>query len=601
MKTIKLFFALFLAVSIFSCETDNNEPINPQNNTGTTPGSTEFSLNFGNQISRTFLGKVIDTNENPLENVTISIGGDVTSTDANGVFIINDALVNQRFAYVKAEKTGYIHGSRSLTPTTGTNKVTIMLLEETIAGTTSDGVSETISLSNGASVSLNGEYVNEDGTEYTGSVDVIMHHLDPTDVNNELKMPGMLYAENTDGEERMLETLGMLAVELRGAGNEDLNLAEGSTAEIRIPVDASLLASAPATIPLWYFDETNGYWIEEGEATLTGNEYIGTVAHFSFWNCDIPAEAINLCVTVVDESGNPIANSNVTITSTTYGTRGGYTNENGEVCGLVPSNETLELNVNDYDLCGSNSLYTASIGPYSADDTLNVTIPSSPNIVSETITGTFNDCDDNAVSNGYVVLTYADQQFTSIVENGAFEINMIRCTDDATFVIEAFDYDNLQTSGEINYTFSTPTTDLGTLTSCNTVEEFIQYSIDNGAEDSLIVGNIQADFYTTGTQQLNISGNNAAGTNDCFYMFGSLTSTPYEGVYDYLDWNSQNDIGFNISECQDISAVENNIIFNLTSLGDVGEYIDINFSGDYSDNQGNPHTITGVVHVLRDN
>ena len=38
----------------------------------------------------------------------------------------------------------------------------------------------------------------------------------------------------------------------------------------------------------------------------------------------------------------------------------------------------------------------------------------------------------------------------------------------------------------------------------------------------------------------------------------------------------------------------------ITTLGAAGEYIDINFSGAYEDYNGNPHTITGVVHVFRD-
>ena len=120
-----------------------------------------------------------------------------------------------------------------------------------------------------------------------------------------MQMPGMLYAENENGAERMLQTLGMLAVELRGSGGEDLNLAEGSTSEIKVPVDASLMSIAPNTIPLWYFDEVNGYWKEEGQATLQGNMYVGTVSHFSFWNCDIPTEAITLCVTATNEENVP--------------------------------------------------------------------------------------------------------------------------------------------------------------------------------------------------------------------------------------------------------------------------------------------------------
>ncbi len=597
MKT-KLFFMLCLLATVLSCEKDGTPSTQPGND-----NPTNFFENFGSEINRSFIGKVIDINQNPIENVTISVGSVQVETDAQGVFIIEDATVNERFAYIKAEKVGYIHGSRSVNPTNGINKISIMLLEETVAGTTNSGEQKTIAISNGASVALNGAYIKEDGTAYSGSLDVIVHHLDPTDSMVELQMPGMLYAENSENEERMLQTLGMLAVELRGSAGEDLNLAEGSTAEIKIPVDASLMAMAPATIPLWYFDEAKGYWIEEGVATLVGDAYVGTVSHFSFWNCDIPAEAINLCVTVTDDNGFPVANTNVTITSTTFGTRGGYTNDVGEVCGLVPSGETLEINVFEYAICGSNTIYTAAIGPYTTDSTLDVTITSSSDIISETVTGVFNDCNDNPVENGYVVLSYGNQQFFSSVENGVFEINMLRCSSVNSFAIEAIDYDNLQTTGEINYTFNSPETDLGDLSACNAITEFIQYTIDDDPnQDVLIATGIQASFDPSGAANggLNIFGQGDAGSNDCFYLFGILNDAPYVGTYNAIGFDNSNGPGMNIGECIDVSSENNNIVYNLTALGDVGEYIDINFSGTYEDRSGNPHSITGVVHVIRD-
>ena len=226
-----------------SCKKDSLPNDNQQNDD--TPSN--FHENFGNEITRTFIGNVIDTNKNPIENATISIGSAEVQTDDRGVFIIKDAQVNERFAYVKVEKSGYIHGSRSVMPTSGINKVTIMLLEETVAGSTNSGTEETISIANGASVSLEGNYIKEDGTPYTGSLDVIIHHLDPTDENINLQMPGMLYAENEEGNEFMLQTLGMLAVELRGSAGEDLNLAEGSSAEIKIPVDPGIISIAPSS------------------------------------------------------------------------------------------------------------------------------------------------------------------------------------------------------------------------------------------------------------------------------------------------------------------------------------------------------------------
>jgi hypothetical protein len=589
---------LFALVTVTSCQKDDGPSGGEQQEI--IPDT--FSEYFGNTISRDFLGNVIDINKNPIAGVTITIGNQIATTDSNGVFIINDANVNERFGYVKAEKAGYIHGSRSVVPSDGTNKVTIMLLEATVVGTVNSGTAETVSMANGSSVSFDGNFTKEDGSTYSGAVNVIMHHLDPADANMSMQMPGMLYAENEDGAERMLQTLGMLAVELRGDNGEDLNLADGSTSEIKIPVDASLMAIAPATIPLWYFDEVNGYWKEEGQATLQGNMYVGSVSHFSFWNCDIPAEAITLCVSTTDDDNTILSNLYVTITSATFGTRGGYINDSGEVCGFAPSGETLELEVFSYDICGSEALYSQVVGPFSEDSSIAVIIPDNEDLIAETVIGNFNTCDDNAVTDGYVQLRYAGQIFTDAVTDGSFEINLLRCEEDNTFKIKASDYVNLQTTDSISYTFTTPLTDIGTINACNTVTEFIQYTIDDN-DTVFIFDYLSANFYTTSPNtngpSIDIfgSGNDQM---DCIYINGILNDPDYLGTYDSLDFNDINDTGFFIGECINVSNTNNNITYNLTTLGAVGEYIDINFSGDYEDDNGNPHTISGVIHVYRD-
>ena len=594
MKIFKQFLLVFVLFAFVSCLNDNDDVLNQGNTPNPTP--TNFSENFGDETTGNFIGLVVDMNQNPIENVTITVGSSVATTDSNGVFIINNAQIYERFGYVKASKAGYIHGSRAIVPSSGTNTIKIMLLEETIVGTTMSGTVETIGLANGASVALEGNYIKPDGSEYSGSVNVIMHHLDPTDDNMANQMPGMLYAEDLNGEERMLKTLGMLAVELRGSTGEDLNLAAGSTAEITVPLDPTLVSTAPNTIPLWYFDEDNGYWIEQGQANLVGNAYVGTVSHFSFWNCDVPTENVNICLKVIDEEGNILGNMRVGITSPNFGTTYGYTNDNGEVCGVIPANETLEVNIYNFEVCGNNSIYTTTIGPYAADANTVITVPDNTDIISETVTGLFNMCDGNPVTNGYVTLNYGGQLFIETVTNGEFEVNLVRCNAENAFSIEGVDYDNFQTTGEITYTFTTPLTDLGNLQACDTVEEFIQYTID-GTQEFLIISQIQADLQPGGGQPyMNISGN----ANFCFYMYGVLYPEPYVGTYDYITWNNA-DPGFSLDECQTISSYNNNITFNLTAVGEVGEYIDINFGGDYEDWNGVAHTMNGVIHVLRDN
>jgi PKD repeat protein len=155
---------------------------------------------------------------------------------------------------------------------------------------------------------------------------------------------------------------------LNNANGQKLQLATGKTATITIPIPSAMQAAAPATISLWYFDETKGIWKEEGNATKQTTNYVGTVSHFSFWNAGEPGADIQLEATFKDSLGlTALTNKLVTITSANFGTTKEYTGDNGKLSGLVPANETLVMNV--FDDCGVVN-YTKSIGPFSTNTDL---------------------------------------------------------------------------------------------------------------------------------------------------------------------------------------------------------------------------------------
>lgn len=578
-----LILVLFIPFLFNSCSNDS----------GIDGNSVDTPLNFGNEVSKNFTGQIVDESNNPVANVAITVGNKSANTDINGVFIINNATVHEKFAFIKAKKTGYLDGSRSLVPTNGMNYARITLLSGTIVGTVNSGTSGSVSLGNGSKVTFDGNFKTETGQPYTGVVSVIMKHLDPSDPSTVDKMPGMLLAANSSGEERVLETFGMMNIELRGAASQKLQLS--TTAQIEMPISTSQLASAPATIPLWHFDETLGYWKEEGAATKQGTKYVGTVSHFSWWNCDAQFPTIRLCVTVVNSNGVPLANVKVGIrrASNSY-TVNGFTNSQGQVCGLVPANETLTMVV--FDSC-ENVVSTTSIGPFSADTTLPNLVISNTSIQSTLVQGNLLKCDGTNVTNGYVLMRYGNQNLMSTVTNGAFSFTMLVCSaTDTAFRLEGFDYDNLQTTNPINFTFTTPITNVGNITACNSISEFISYRIDSNPV-RYIIANITANVGTTsGTNSsgLSINGFNATSpnTNERFYLFGN-TNIP--GVYttSLFSIESPETGPINI---QTVNAVS----FNLSSVGAIGQYIDITFNGTYTNSTGS-HTINGVAHVVRDN
>ncbi|KIX22885.1 hypothetical protein SY27_03485 [Flavobacterium sp. 316] len=579
MKKLKFILATLVISSLLftSCDT-NDDSLNLDENQ-----DSSINYNFGSTVSRDFIGQIVDENNDPIQNATVFIGNNSSQTDSNGIFIIKNASVKSNFAYITATKAGYLQGSRSVIPTSGENNVKIMMLSATVVGTVNSGTSGNVTLPNGTKVDFDGNFKKEDGSSYSGSVSVIMHHLDPEDANVEAKMPGMLLASDTNGEAKVLETFGMINVELLGSSGEKLQLASAAT--IEMPIAIGQMGSSPNTIPLWHFDDVKGYWVEEGSATKVGNKYVGSVSHFSWWNCDAQFPTVYLCLTVVDSNNTPLSNVQVELApnNQTY-PRTGTSDSNGEICGLIPSNQTITMNV--LDNCG-NVISTSQIGPFSSNTVLPNVIATSGMVSSTTVTGTLAQCNNSNVTDGYVLLNYGNQRFVSNVTNGSFSFNTLVCNANTTFTLEGYDYASLQTSGVINYTFVTPVTNIGNLLTCNAVTEYITYQIDNEPVDYFI-GNISASSSPNG---LNVSLQGATGTSS-FYFYGSIFATGSYTTANFLIENSEVIIQ---------NGVTNNVICNVSQIGAIGGYIDITFSGTYEDNSNVTHTITGVIHVIRDN
>ncbi len=132
----KIVYLLALCFTLFSCSEDEAVSNNPNDNTpdGNDPAQTvsdaDFALqNFGSRLTTSFSGMIKDTDGSPVSEVQIVIGSTTAITDENGVFTISNADVNEKFAYIKATKTGYIPASRAVVPLqTSTNEINITLL-----------------------------------------------------------------------------------------------------------------------------------------------------------------------------------------------------------------------------------------------------------------------------------------------------------------------------------------------------------------------------------------------------------------------------------------------------------------------------------------
>ena len=127
--------------------------------------------------------------------------------------------------------------------------------------------------------------VDSGGTAAGGPVTV---SLATVDLESPDQMPGDYTVVQPSGNTLVMQSYGAVFVSL-SQGGTPLDLAGGATAKLTMPVDPSQLAAPgaiPPTIPLLFYDETNGVWKQDGTATLNGNVYEATVSHFSAINTD---------------------------------------------------------------------------------------------------------------------------------------------------------------------------------------------------------------------------------------------------------------------------------------------------------------------------
>lgn len=471
-------FALFIfSFSLFILTGCQRELENPN------PGSgiTNPVINDNIMVVGAVRGMVIDENNQPVEGASVTSGSSTATTDRYGVFFFNNINLSKANGYVKVIKPGYFNGIRTFISTAGRiHNVRIRLLPKVNSGSFTGATGGTISLSGGGKLVMPANAVTDaSGSAYTGAVDVAMTWIDPTDQNLPEIVPGDLRGISTTGAERGLETYGMLGVEMTGPGGQLLKIATGKTAELTFPIPTALSGTAPASIDLWHFDEATGRWKQEGTAVKSGSNYIAQVSHFSFWNCDAPFLLINLCMTIVNAgTSQPMNNVQVRIKRSNGSYGAGWTNAEGNLCGKVPKDEALTLQI--MDQCNT-VVYSQNIGPFTADASLGNIAVTLAAVNSLTISGTVTNCAGANVTNGAAVIyTGGAYSYTVPVVNGTFSHTIIRCnTGSLNFTVMGIDYSVQQQGNPVGGSGTTGTVNIGTVQACGTSSaQFVEILIN---------------------------------------------------------------------------------------------------------------------------
>lgn len=316
----------------------------------------------------TLSGSVVaSADATPVADATVSVGERSTRTDASGRYTLTEVPASER-AVLRVRATGFVDALVTTPVVAGqTAPASARLLREATPQTF-DAASAAVLTTAGSPARVDlpaASLVNAaTGAAASGTVTASVTPLDPA--RDPQTMPGDYSVSDT----QRIESFGAIKVNLRDAAGNELDLKPGSTATVRIPL-ATRSANPPASIPLYWFNEATGRWVEEGSATLAGTApdqyYEGTVTHFTFWNADMPQDTIYVNGCVADDTGKRVPLAQASTAGIDYsGTASDITDDEGRFRVAIRKGGRANL----WAELGEATSNTVVVGPSQVDITL---------------------------------------------------------------------------------------------------------------------------------------------------------------------------------------------------------------------------------------
>ena len=385
----------------------------------------------------------------------------------------------------------------------------------------------------------------------------------------------------------------MSAVEMTGAGGELLQIADGKTANLKMNIPSGIAAQAPASIPLWYFDEVKGLWIEEGSATKTGNTYAGSVSHFSFWNADLGYPYVFFNATITNGTGIAISNALIKIypANNPMDAHYGYTNMQGYISGAVPSDAQLVLEVLAESGC-SNILFTQNFTTTNVNISLgNIALPAS---ATAEVSGQLVDCNGTGVSNGSLLTLRNGQYLRFPVSNtGNFSFSTTVCNTGGNMYLTGQDLTSATLSDTANINLIAGTNPPVTLRACTVnLTQFVNFTINGNS------------FSFTQTPD-NIGINGAAAGLEFFAYHVPDDNQFTRFKFSNAGIGANTNMNLQIFNCHVMGTPTATpftpTTVRITEYGPIGGYIAGNFSGQINNivNPGSPYTVSCNFRGLR--
>ncbi len=320
-------------------------------------------------------GIILDTDGNPVpEGTVVKVGANTvyTETDENGRYQAEFGSGETNAdgqVFVSVKPAGYTSYQTKFTPDPegGTHEVNLTV--KVVDSETTASPAAAINLSaedegqTTGSIGIQaGSIVDENGNPVTEEVTVELTTIDPGSAEMGAFTGGDFYAAVAPGQGigggdvAQLETVVLAEVNITGAsGTEYDTLNAPATLEMRLP-DAEQGKYVEGTkIPLWYYDEEQGMWVQEGEGEVFQKDrgdgvledwVTAEVNHFTWWNIDWPVSEHSCYKGTLLRWNTPlpqyITNLNLQAEGVTYnGTSLGQRDGLGGVCVSVKRSQSV--------------------------------------------------------------------------------------------------------------------------------------------------------------------------------------------------------------------------------------------------------------------
>ncbi len=530
-------------------------------------------------------GIVLDESSKAVPDISVQTGFGETTTDENGQFKFEQALVSQNAGVAKVDNPDYFLGAAGANFfADGSSYLEINVLSKgdpvvfdanQTSEITADGGSK-VSWEAGALTALSGETLE-------GAQNLFSKSLNPNDPDFIKNIPGSLVTFDEDGNASALNAKAALALSFESQAALPLSFKEDALVELSIPVGDNSSVDSD-NLELFVFDPESGQWSSAGPCEIESGFYTYSGSGFCSGNCWLvvcePFPAICLSATIVNEDGSPGCFLQVLVEDQIEGfSYWGFTDEFGKFCGSVPTGVSMTFTV--VDQC-SNEVYSEVVGPFSVDTNLgNVVLSDSVDSFLLNVNGTAEHCDQEAFTQGHLVL-YMPGGTTVISSLISDEINLtgpLKCVDFPNIEIGVYSADQNLYSGPLLFNGLTDI-DLGTVQLCSPYDDYM-------------IADIDGDQYEFAPTQWVESGLDGSG----FYIGSGSTSNSsfdlqipdYQGPGSYstdvhffttfLDANN----GGQYSE----PINTNNQIVNVIITSDDGNYVEGSLNGMGTDPNNN--------------